>query len=125
MLGAGSHSGLHCKISGKWLREMPLGDNAELKVLQMRLISDFDDYEKYLRRTASKFITCPVFLENLMELHYFTHTRYCGREVLSLEEKDNKYSSCEKLEKPERNQAVCDTAHLSIKISNLDTCHSK
>lgn len=125
MLGAGNHSGLHCKISGKWLREMSLGDDAELKVSQMRLISDFGDYEKYLRRIASKFITCPVFLKNLMELHYFIHTRCCGREVLDLEEKDNKYSSCEKLEKPERNQAYCDTAHLSIKISNLDTCHSK
>lgn len=125
MLGPGSHSGLHHKISGKWLREMSLGDDAELQVSQMRLISDFGDYEKYLRRTASKFITCPVFLKNLMELHYFIHTSCCGREVLGLEEKDNKYSSCEKLEKPERNQAVCGIAHLSIKISNLDTCHSK
>lgn len=125
MLGAGNHSGVHHKISGKCLREMLLGDYAELKVSQMRLISDFGEYEKHLRRTASKFITCPVFPENRMELHYFTHTRYCGREGLGLEEKDNKYSSCEKLEKPEINQAVCDTAHLSIKISNLDTCHSK
>lgn len=125
MLGPGSHSGLHHKISGKWLREMSLGDDAELKVSQMRLISDFGDYEKYLRRTASKFITCPVFLKNLMELHYFIHTSCCGREVLGLEEKDNKYSSCEKLGKPERNQAVCGIAHLSIKISNMDTCHSK
>ena len=125
MLGPGSHSGLHHKISGKWLREMSLGDDAELQVSQMRLISDFGDYEKYLRRIASKFITCPVFLKNLMELHYFIHTSCCGREVLGLEEKDNKYSSCEKLEKPERNQAVCGIAHLSIKISNLDTCHSK
>lgn len=111
MLGAGNHSGLHRKISGKCLREMLLGDDAELKVSQMRLISYFGDYEKYLRRAASKFITCPVFPENLMELHYFTHTRYCGREVLGLEEEDNKYSSCEKLEKPEINQE-CVTMHI-------------
>lgn len=34
MLGAGNHSGLHRKISGKCLREMLLGDDAELKVSQ-------------------------------------------------------------------------------------------